>query len=801
MTGSNPQASPGAASATVRCPNVGCRRHLAVTEESRGRTAYCPHCGTAVRVPGELPRPELYAASRLCQIRVKRGPAFEGRRFALEPQRRYSIGRADHCDIQLPSETVARHHAELAFVGGAWVLEDLGSRNGIRVQGSRVHTFELRSLETFQVGEFLLEFSLPQDAHPPADEPPAAPLLAVTGPPLAVAPSAPTQTASTDAPDPLLAARTTPMMSEPATPRALRIALLGGVTIVLLAAGVYYVTLRITTSLKPGAPVETGQRRVQVLRSNSPAEQPAATPDFAKALERHDFEAAQREIDAERGAAKPRESLLRDMQANFDRQAQRYNTVLLQKARSAALSQKWDELESTLREARAPAFARFHDDWVPLEQSALRGRVLPEVNKLKESGKLSEALALLNASALPPSPELDAARSGLLAQLGAGLKITAKPPEAEVALRIADRCVGHADETLWGLTPGAVTLTVSADGYLSQTLSLNLRPGELLERSVKLEAGPSEAQWTLHVLRNAQTPSALWLGSLLLKDRLPAGAKGGLDDVERAARRALPREPLVVGELNLRNGEKLTAVVTKTSNGYSCREIPSGKIHQVATDQVRRLTEYPPAAAARALYELDRAEHDTGRDAIDVLERIGAIVLRLNCGDELRQESEELLAEVSRACPRCAGRRTSLCTACAGKRKTAALATCESCKGSGKLSCARCHGTARMACSRCGGSGKERGPDEHKGIWVSKTWRTCSRCSGSGEESCTRCTHSGQEPCMLCSGTGRAPGKIECSNCKARGIVECPLCGGHGDRMSISRAEREREERAAVALK
>lgn len=45
------------ASETVRimCPNLNCRRVLAVPESARGKTVRCKNCGTAVSVPTSKP--------------------------------------------------------------------------------------------------------------------------------------------------------------------------------------------------------------------------------------------------------------------------------------------------------------------------------------------------------------------------------------------------------------------------------------------------------------------------------------------------------------------------------------------------------------------------------------------------------------------------------------------------------------------------------------------------------------------------------------------------------------------------
>jgi Domain of unknown function (DUF1707)/FHA domain len=54
------------------------------------------------------------------------------------PQLRYTIGREPDCDLTLADETVSRWHASLVRADGSWLLDDLGSTNGTRVNGWRV---------------------------------------------------------------------------------------------------------------------------------------------------------------------------------------------------------------------------------------------------------------------------------------------------------------------------------------------------------------------------------------------------------------------------------------------------------------------------------------------------------------------------------------------------------------------------------------------------------------------------------------------------------------------------------------
>lgn len=61
-------------------------------------------------------------------------------RLLLPPQGsgKLMIGRAAGCDLTLADITVSRYHAELYHDGSDWILADLGSMNGVRVNGWRV---------------------------------------------------------------------------------------------------------------------------------------------------------------------------------------------------------------------------------------------------------------------------------------------------------------------------------------------------------------------------------------------------------------------------------------------------------------------------------------------------------------------------------------------------------------------------------------------------------------------------------------------------------------------------------------
>ncbi|MBL8298015.1 MAG: FHA domain-containing protein [Rhodanobacteraceae bacterium] len=64
------------------------------------------------------------------------------------------LGRASDCDIVLSHDSVSRQHARIVYQAGqGWVVTDLGSKNGVRIDGKRSDTALLRGTDWFAIGD------------------------------------------------------------------------------------------------------------------------------------------------------------------------------------------------------------------------------------------------------------------------------------------------------------------------------------------------------------------------------------------------------------------------------------------------------------------------------------------------------------------------------------------------------------------------------------------------------------------------------------------------------------------------
>jgi hypothetical protein len=83
----------------------------------------------------------------------------EGRRNVLSGER-VLLGRSRECDIVLADPNVSRKHAEVRRDDGGWAVVDLGSTNGIKLNGRRVDQGALQPGDRITVGLTELTFEL-----------------------------------------------------------------------------------------------------------------------------------------------------------------------------------------------------------------------------------------------------------------------------------------------------------------------------------------------------------------------------------------------------------------------------------------------------------------------------------------------------------------------------------------------------------------------------------------------------------------------------------------------------------------
>ena len=78
-----------------------------------------------------------------------------------------SIGRRESCDICLRFPNISGRHCELVFHDGYWYVRDLGSTNGVKVNGQRVQQKVLRPGDEIAIAKrrYTIDYQLMAGKH------------------------------------------------------------------------------------------------------------------------------------------------------------------------------------------------------------------------------------------------------------------------------------------------------------------------------------------------------------------------------------------------------------------------------------------------------------------------------------------------------------------------------------------------------------------------------------------------------------------------------------------------------------
>jgi len=97
------------------------------------------------------------AGPRPARLYVAEGPE-RGRSLALDGGAPATVGRSRACSLALTDPNCSKEHLRLAWEDGAWVLTDLGSSKGTRVNGKPAERALLRPFDRIAVGDTVMIF-------------------------------------------------------------------------------------------------------------------------------------------------------------------------------------------------------------------------------------------------------------------------------------------------------------------------------------------------------------------------------------------------------------------------------------------------------------------------------------------------------------------------------------------------------------------------------------------------------------------------------------------------------------------
>ena len=110
--------------------------------------------GEMTQVERPMPGPEPYAL----RVFIYRAGCFCGTEVFSQPE--VFVGRHPRSDLQLCCEMISLAHAMVSVRDGRLLIEDSGSKNGLRINGRRAFEAELTDWDEVSLGTFVLRFQL-----------------------------------------------------------------------------------------------------------------------------------------------------------------------------------------------------------------------------------------------------------------------------------------------------------------------------------------------------------------------------------------------------------------------------------------------------------------------------------------------------------------------------------------------------------------------------------------------------------------------------------------------------------------
>lgn len=121
---------------------------------------------TAFSSTQELPRKTFVGKIPTTQHAFLKVLQENGRDFDLNEDE-VIIGRIPECQVPLPVENVSRKHARIIYRNEEYQLEDLGSTNGIYVNGIKIAKCILRDQDLLEIGGVKILFCEEKVRHYP----------------------------------------------------------------------------------------------------------------------------------------------------------------------------------------------------------------------------------------------------------------------------------------------------------------------------------------------------------------------------------------------------------------------------------------------------------------------------------------------------------------------------------------------------------------------------------------------------------------------------------------------------------
>jgi FHA domain len=135
-----------------RCPV--CGNDLRLEPSRSSGDAPCPSCGSLLWFAAPMVPALTTPLPRSSEIEPNGELILPSGRDAITLDGAHLIlGRRESCDVCLRYPNISGRHCELVFKDGYWIIRDLHSTNGIKVNGVRVKETVLYPGDTIAIGK------------------------------------------------------------------------------------------------------------------------------------------------------------------------------------------------------------------------------------------------------------------------------------------------------------------------------------------------------------------------------------------------------------------------------------------------------------------------------------------------------------------------------------------------------------------------------------------------------------------------------------------------------------------------
>lgn len=145
----------------AQAPRIASDLRARVWEEFQKESIVIPYPIQTVEISRRKPSPpeplESENSPRPARLYVTEGPE-RGRAIDLDGGEPATVGRSRACSLPLTDPNASKEHLRLAWEDGAWVMTDLGSSHGTRVNGQPAERTVLQPFDRIGVGDTVMIF-------------------------------------------------------------------------------------------------------------------------------------------------------------------------------------------------------------------------------------------------------------------------------------------------------------------------------------------------------------------------------------------------------------------------------------------------------------------------------------------------------------------------------------------------------------------------------------------------------------------------------------------------------------------